>query len=243
MDLNADVGEGAPDDEALLDVVTSASVACGGHTGDADTMRRTVTAAAARGVVVGAHPSYPDRAGFGRRPLDLEPARAAAAVARQVDALDAVARACGVGVRYVKPHGALYHRMAEDEACARAVAEVVGAGGRVLVCLAGSAGAQAARECGVTVVTEGFADRGYEADGRLTPRQERGALHTEPDEVARRALAIARGQPVAARDGSALVVQASSICVHGDTPGAGALARHVRRALEAGGVIVAPFAP
>ena len=230
VDLNADVGEGAPDDDALLDVVTSASVACGVHAGDAATMARTVEAAATRGVVVGAHPSYPDRAGFGRRTLEMSPAQITDEVGRQVDALAAVARAAGVAVRYVKPHGALYNRMADDEACARAVAEAVRAGGgRVLVCLAGSPGAAIARECGVTVATECFADRGYRPDGRLAPRGEPGALHTDADEVARRAVSLATGAGVPALDGSHVAVTASTICLHGDTPGAAALARRVRR--------------
>jgi UPF0271 protein len=127
VDLNADVGEGVGDrgDEGLLDVVTSASVACGVHAGDPLTMRRTVEAAVARGVVVGAHPSYPDREGFGRRPMDIAPAQVTEVVAAQIGALETVARACGTRVRFVKPHGALYHRMADDEACARAVSQAL----------------------------------------------------------------------------------------------------------------------
>jgi len=241
VDLNADVGEGAPHDDALLEVVTSASVACGGHAGDAATMARTVEAAAARGVVLGAHPSYPDPTGFGRRPLALSPARVADEVHRQVEALAAVAAAAGVAVRYVKPHGALYHRVADDEECARAVAGA--AGGRVLVCLAGSRGAAVAGACGVPVAGEAFADRAYRPDGRLASRHEPGAVLGDPDEVARRAVSIATGRGVTALDGSPVALAAASICLHGDTPGADGLARHVRRALEAAGVELAPFAP
>jgi UPF0271 protein len=245
VDLNADVGEGAGaggDDDALLDVVTSASVACGVHAGDADTMRRTVEAATRRGVVVGAHPSYPDREGFGRRAMDMPPAQVAEEVLAQVRALDAWARAAGTRVRYVKPHGALYHRMADDEACARAVAEAcLEAGELFLMAPAGSRAVHVAESAGVRVATEAFADRAYDSDGRLVPRADPGAVLTDPDEVARRALGIAVDHRVSAVDGTMISLAPSSICVHGDTPGADVLARHVRRALEGAGVAVLPF--
>jgi UPF0271 protein len=247
IDLNADVGEGTGpggDDDDLLDLVTSASVACGFHAGDAATMRRTVEAALRRGVAVGAHPSYPDRGGFGRRPLDIAPAQVRADVTTQVRALEAVARAAGTRVRYVKPHGALYHRMADDEDCARAVVEaVVEAGDLVLLAPPAPVLLGVARERGLPVAVEAFADRAYGADGRLAPRTSAGAVLTDADEVARRALSIAVDQRVTALDGTEVALAAASICVHGDTPGAATLARAVRRALEAAGVVLAPFAP
>jgi len=254
VDLNADVGEApAPDgggppgslgvDGALLDTVTSASVACGFHAGDPGTMRHTVEEAARRGVVVGAHPSYLDRTGFGRRPLDIAPAQVAAEVVYQVGALDALARAAGTRVRYVKAHGALYHRMAVDEACARAVIDALRSlGGLVVLVPPGSVALEVAGSLGVPAATEAFADRAYLADGRLADRGTPGAVLTDADEVAGRAVALARDHRVTAVDGTEITVRASSICVHGDTPGAASLARSVRRALEAAGVTLAPFA-
>ena len=244
VDLNADVGEGAGDggDESLLEVVTSASVACGVHAGDAETMRRTVEAAVARGVVVGAHPSYPDREGFGRRPMDIAPVQVTEVVLAQIGVLDAVARGCGTRVRFVKPHGALYHRMADDEACARAVSQaLVDAGVPVLVAPAGSGAVDVAASMGLAVATEAFADRAYRPDGRLAPRSDPGAVVSDPDEVARRARSIAVEHQVRAVDGSVIDLDASSICVHGDTPGAAVLAHHVRRALEGAGVRLVAF--
>jgi 5-oxoprolinase (ATP-hydrolysing) subunit A len=246
VDLNADVGEGADadgHDDALLDVVTSASVACGVHAGDPNTMRRTVEAAAQRGVVVGAHPSYPDREGFGRRPMDMAPAQVVEEVLAQVGALDAWARAFGTRVRYIKPHGALYHRMADDEACARALAEACHEAGELfLMAPAGSRAVDVAESAGVRVAAEAFADRAYDPQGRLVPRANPGAVLTDPEEVASRAVGIAVDHRVGAIDGTMISVAASSICVHGDTPGADVLARRVRRALEGAGVALLPFA-
>ncbi len=222
--------------------MTSASVACGVHAGDTDTMRRTVRGAARRGVVVGAHPSYPDREGFGRHPMDMAPALITQHVLAQVAALDAVARECGTEVRYVKPHGALYLRMADDEACARAVVEAVReAGDLILLAPAGTGAVEVAASLGVRVATEAFADRAYLPDGRLAPRTDDGALHRDPDEVTRRALRIAIDHEVTAVDGTTLALTATSICLHGDTPGAAVMARRVRSELERLGVTLAPF--
>jgi 5-oxoprolinase (ATP-hydrolysing) subunit A len=244
MDLNADVGEGAGDDAAVLAVVTSANVACGVHAGDADTMRRTVDAARERDVVVGAHPSYPDRAGYGRRPMALTPAQIAEEVLAQVGALDDIARDSGTRVHYVKPHGALYHRLAEDEDSAGAVAEALQRrGDLVLLMPAGSLLIPAVRAMGVTVATEAFADRGYLPDARLVPRADPAAVITDAAEVGRRVKAIAVDHRVTAIDGSPVAISADSICVHGDTPGAAQLAVTVRRSLETSGVALAPFAP
>ncbi len=242
VDLNADVGEDARGDEVLLDLVTSASVACGVHAGNRDTMRRTVEAAVVRGVVVGAHPSYPDREGFGRRPMDLSPAQVVEDVVAQLSALGDVARACGTSVRFVKPHGALYHRLADDEVCAAAVADAVGNGGDlVLLVPAGSRAIEVARSRGMAVATEAFADRAYRPDGRLVDRTSPGAVLTEPADVTRQALRIAVDHRVTAVDGIVIEMEASSICVHGDTPGAEALARHVRGALADAGVTLRAF--
>jgi 5-oxoprolinase (ATP-hydrolysing) subunit A len=242
VDLNADVGEGAGDDDDVLDLVTSASVACGVHAGDPDTMRRTLEAATRRGVVVGAHPSYPDRTGFGRRPLAMAPAQITDEVLSQVLALEALAAASGARVRFVKPHGALYLRMADDESCATAVAEAVrAAGDLVLLVPAGSQAVGAATAAGVRVATEAFADRAYLPDGRLAPRSDPGAVIDDPVEAARRAVRIAVHHEVTAVDGTVVSVTASSICVHGDTPGAAALATGVRAALERAGVTLVPF--
>jgi UPF0271 protein len=250
VDLNADVGEsyGAwtlGDDEAVLDVVTSANVACGFHAGDPLTLLRTVTAAAARGVVVGAQVSYPDLVGFGRRDMDLAPEQVTADVLYQLGALAGIARAAGTAVAYLKPHGALYSRAARDRATAAAVAEAVRRYDPALpvLLLAGSPGLAAVAATGLTAVGECFADRAYTADGRLLSRREPGAVLTDPDEVAARAVRMATGGEVVAVDGSVVRLDARSLCLHGDTPGAAGLARRVRAALEAAGVRLAPFAP
>jgi 5-oxoprolinase (ATP-hydrolysing) subunit A len=241
MDLNADVGEsyGAwtlGDDDAVLSVVTSANVACGFHAGDPSTLLATVRSAAARGVVLGAQVSYPDLVGFGRRDMELTATQITADVLYQIGALGGLARAAGVPVRYVKPHGALYNRAARDPAVALAVAEAARVHDLPLLLLAGSPGRAAAGALG-----ECFADRGYTPDGRLLPRGEAGAVLTDPAVVAERAVRMASGS-VPAVDGTPLRVDAVSMCLHGDTPGAAALARAVRTALEAAGVPLAPFA-
>jgi UPF0271 protein len=245
IDLNADVGEDAngPDgDGALLDVVTSASVACGFHAGDPSVMRRTLGDAVVRQVVVGAHPSYPDRSGFGRRQMEISPARLTDDLLYQIGALDGVARAYATRVRYVKPHGALYHRMGEDEVCAKAICDALRAyGGLALLAPYGSVAIAVAEHFGVEVATEAFADRSYLPDGRLAPRGDAGAVVTDADEVAARAVSLAVDHRVAALDGTWVPVAATSICLHGDTPGAAERAQHVRRSLAAAGVGLQPF--
>jgi UPF0271 protein len=240
VDLNADCGEsyGAwtlGDDEAVLDVVTSANVACGFHAGDPLTLLRTVTAAAERGVVVGAQVSYPDLVGFGRRDMELTAAEITADVLYQVGALQGLARAAGTRVRYVKPHGALYNRAARDPAVARAVAAAADRHDLPLLLLAGSPGQAATGALG-----ECFADRAYTPDGRLVSRREPGAVLTDPGVVAARAVRMAAGS-VTATDGTELPLTAVSTCLHGDTPQAALLARAVREALTAAGVSLAPF--
>lgn len=245
IDLNADVGEdasGPEGDGPLLDVVTSASVACGFHAGDPSVMGRTLGKAVTRDVVVGAHPSYPDRSGFGRREMEISPTRLTDDLLYQIGALDGLAHAYATRVRYVKPHGALYHRMGEDEACAKAVCDALRAyGDLVLLAPSGSVAIAVAEHSGLAVATEAFADRAYLPDGRLVPRGDAGAVVTDADDVAARAVALAVEHRVVAVDGTPITVGASSICLHGDTPGAAELARQVRRSLTAAGVTLQPF--
>ncbi len=249
IDLNADLGEGfgvwrLGDDEALLDVVTSANVACGFHAGDPRTMRRVCAAAAERGVSIGAQVGYRDLAGFGRRRMAIDPEDLAADVLYQLGALEACARAAGTRVRYVKPHGALYNTAADDAEQAGAVVSAIAAFDPVLPLLAlpNSAMEEAAHAAGLPFVAEAFADRGYRPDGRLVPRGEPGALVEDPYEVVARAATFVLHQHVTASDGSAVPVDARSLCVHGDTPGAVYLAIEIRRTLADAGVTLAPFA-
>jgi UPF0271 protein len=248
IDLNADLGEGfgvwrLGDDDALLEVVTSANVACGFHAGDPVTMRRVCAVAAERGVTIGAQVGYRDLPGFGRRRIDIDPDELAADVLYQVGALDACARPAGSRVRYVKPHGALYNTAADDRRQADAVATAVAAFDRSLPLLGlpGSALADAAQAAGLTFVPEAFADRAYLPSGRLVPRSEPGAVIDDPYDVVARAAAMAVQQRVTATDGSTLTVEARSLCVHGDTPGAVYLATEIRRTLVDAGVSLAPF--
>ena len=249
VDLNSDLGEsfGAwsmGDDAALLRVVSSANVACGFHAGDASTMLATCREAAANGVTIGAHVSYRDLAGFGRRAMDVPPGELRDEVLYQLAALTGLARVAGTAVRYVKPHGALYNRIVRDEAQANAVVDAVVAfdPSLALLGLAGSAVERAAGEAGLRFVREAFVDRGYRADGTLVPRAEPGSLLSDADAIAARAVRMVTEGRVTAADGTDIDVQVDSLCVHGDTPGAVAMARAVRKALAAAGVAVEPFA-
>ncbi|MDT0345415.1 LamB/YcsF family protein [Streptomyces litchfieldiae] len=249
IDLNADLGEGfghwrLTDDEALLSVVTSANVACGLHAGDAVTMRRVCEVAAERGVAIGAHVGYRDLAGFGRRAMDVPPDELAAETAYQIGALEVFARAAGSRVSYVKPHGALYNRAARDPEQAGAVVAGVVLTGMPLPVLGlpGSQLHEAAGAAGLPVVAEAFADRAYTPDGTLLPRGREGAVITDPELVVRRSVGIARDGRVTSAEGTTVAVRARSLCVHGDTPGATDLARHVRAGLAAAGIGLEPFA-
>jgi UPF0271 protein len=248
VDLNADLGESygswsMGDDEALLDVVTSANVACGFHAGDPATMLRTCRAAASRGVTVGAHPSYPDLVGFGRRHLELSAEELVAATVYQLGALDACCRAAGTRLAYVKPHGALYHDVSRDSTLARAfVLGVVEVAPLAVLGPAGSELLKAAAELGLATPAEVFADRAYRADGSLVPRGESGAIVDDADAVAERVVGMVTAGTVLAVDGTLVPVVADSICLHSDTPGAVALARRVRAALVDAGVGLGPFA-
>jgi 5-oxoprolinase (ATP-hydrolysing) subunit A len=243
IDLNADLGEGIGDDAALLQVVTSANVACGFHAGDPATMQSVCRLAVIHGVIVGAQVSYRDREGFGRRFINVDPDELTADVLYQLGALDAIARHCGSRVSYLKPHGALYNRAVNDELHAAAVVAavqdydqrlpVVGLPNSRLLALADAAG--------LPQVPEAFVDRAYTADGTLVPRSESDAVLTDPDDVVAQAVRIAMSGQVVAVDGTVVPVSARSLCVHSDTPGALALAIRVREALVMSGVTIAPF--
>jgi 5-oxoprolinase (ATP-hydrolysing) subunit A len=248
VDLNSDVGEsfGAwrmGDDDAVLRHVTSANVACGFHGGDPRTARATCTLAVRHDVVVGAHVSYRDLAGFGRRFLDVDPLELTDEVIYQVGALQALARSAGTTVQYVKPHGALYnavvHHDEQAAAVVRAVREVDA--GLPLLTLPGSSVARQADAAGLRVVVEAFPDRAYTADGRLVPRGIPGAVIHDPHEVARRAVQMTVDRAVRTADGGLVRLEPESLCVHGDTPEAVAVAAATRAALDAAGVPVAAF--
>jgi UPF0271 protein len=249
MDLNSDLGEtvdGVPtaDDAALFAVVTSANVACGFHAGDDASMRASCRLAAANGVALGAHVSYDDRAGFGRRDVDVTPARLRSDVLAQLRSLARAADEAGVGIRYVKPHGALYNRIVRDRAQADAVASAVRdfSPGLPLLGLPRSQIEAAAGAVGSPFFREAFVDRGYRADGTLVPRGTDGAVLGHGDAIAERAVRLASTGRVRAVDGTVLDLRVDSLCVHGDTPGAVAMARGVRSALIVAGVPLGPFA-
>jgi len=250
IDLNSDLGEGfgqwsLGDDEALLDVVTSANVACGFHAGDAAIMRRVCDRAVASDVAIGAQVGYRDLPGFGRRFIDIEPEALTQDVIYQIGALDAFARIAGSRVRYVKPHGALYNAIVHhEEQAAAVVAALLDYDATLPVLgLPGSAWLRRAEDAGLSVVHEAFADRAYTGAGTLVSRRLSGAVLHDTEEIARRCVAMATGKPVADVEGGELSLAPGSICVHGDTTGAVDIARGVRRALTDAGVRIAPFAP
>ena len=246
IDLNCDMGEsyGAwkmGQDEALLDFVTSANIACGYHAGDPATMQRTVQCAVAKGVALGAHPSLPDLQGFGRRTMAISPEEARGLTLYQMGALDAFARAAGSRLRHVKAHGALYNMVSRDAALADGVAGAVAAlraDPPILVALAGSALAEAGLRRGLEVSREAFADRAYAPDGSLAPRSLPGAVIREPELAAEQAVRLARDGFVRAYDGREVRVGADTLCVHGDSPGAVAMARLIRERLGLAGIAV-----
>ncbi|MCU1571703.1 MAG: hypothetical protein JWR33_2444 [Naasia sp.] len=241
VDLNCDLGEGVGDDAALFPLITSVNVACGFHAGDQASMREACRAALAFGITVGAHPSYRDRQGFGRRDLDVSAAQLEAEVREQVQALRRAADAEGATISYLKPHGALYNRLVVDDERAEAVAAAAAAEGLSLLGPAGSALARAADRRRLGFFREAFADRAYLADGRLAPRSLPGAVITDPAVVAARAVRMVLEGEVATVDGGVRRIEADSICLHGDTEGAPAIARAVRTALRSAGVVLSPF--
>lgn len=249
IDLNCDLGEGfgawtMGDDEALIAIVTSASIACGFHAGDPGIMRRLCAAAAASGAAIGAHVGYRDLVGFGRRRIEIAPAELVDDIVYQIAALDGFARLAGERVRYVKPHGALYNTIAAEPEYARALAEAVRRYDPRLhvVGLAGSPGLREVAAAGLTTVAEAFADRAYTSDGQLVSRAKPGAVLHDVDVIASRCIRLARTGEVESIDGATVSVSAQTICVHGDTPGAVAIARQVRETLLAEGITLAPFA-
>lgn len=248
IDLNSDLGEGfgqwtVGDDDALLDLVTSANIACGFHAGDPTVLRRTCERAAERGVVIGAQVGYRDLAGFGRRFIDMDPHDLTNDVLYQIGALEAFARVAGTTVSYVKPHGALYNTIVHHEAQAAAVVEAVHRydPGLAVLGLPGSVWLRLAEEAGLAVVAEAFADRAYTPEGTLASRREPDAVLHDPEAVAARCVRLATRGEIEAVDGSVIPVQAGSVCVHGDSPGAVQVAAAVRRGLEEVGVQIAPF--
>ncbi|MGO9029990.1 MAG: LamB/YcsF family protein [Acidimicrobiales bacterium] len=247
VDLNADLGESEsllPSDVAILASVTSANVACGFHAGSREVMEATCRAAVERGVTIGAHVSYRDRDGFGRRVLDVTEDRLLADIVEQCTTLAEVAASVGGVVAYVKPHGALYHRMGVDPGVASVVVAALETSGvAMLLAQAGSVVIEVARRSGVDVAREAFADRSYRADGTLVPRIEPGAVIDDPGEMARRGLSLVGRSGVEGVDGSWVSVECESLCVHGDSPGAADAAHAIRVALESAGVTIGPFVP
>jgi UPF0271 protein len=243
IDLNSDLGE-LPAQRAvdleLMDIVTSANIACGGHAGDEQSMREMVRAAVERRVAIGAHPSYPDRPGFGRVEIAMGERELEEAVRAQLESLVRIAREIGARVVHVKPHGALYHAAMHSRGVAEAVGRAVRSVDSALALMgqAGATGLEWWQGMGMRVVAEGFADRVYLADGTLSPRSRPGALIEDTVKAAQQALRIARGQGVVASDGTVVRVAAQTICIHSDTPGAVPVARAVRTELEKAGFAV-----
>ena len=249
VDLNADLAEGygvweLGDDAAMLDIVTSANLACGFHAGNPVGLVRTCGAAAERGVRIGAQVGYFDLAGFGRRRIDVDPDELAADVIYQIGALQALARAAGSTLGYVKPHGALYNTIVQDRDQARAVAHAVHSvdPGLPVLGLAGSAFFEEAGRLGLRTVAEAFADRAYRPDGELLSRREEGAVLRDPDEIAERVFTMVTAGQVTAVDGSVIGIEVESVCVHGDSPGAVQIATTVADRLRAGGISLTAFA-
>ena len=245
IDLNCDMGEsfGAwtmGRDEALLELVTSANIACGFHAGDPATMLHTVRCAAAKGVALGAHPSLPDLQGFGRRTMSITAEEARGLILYQVGALEAFARVGGARLRHVKPHGALYNMAARDRSLAAAIAGAVRDfdPSLILVGLSGGELIKAGQDIGLRCASEVFADRGYEADGSLSPRSEPGAMITDEEFAVARVLRMVLEGRVESRTGVDVPLQADTVCIHGDQPNALAFARRLRRALGEAGVEV-----
>lgn len=248
IDLNADIGEhdgdGYAGDTALMDVVSSANIACGAHAGSGEVMRRTVVLALERGISIGAHPGYPDPSGFGRRELGLTAGEIVTSLEQQLELMADTCASEGAVLRYVKPHGALYNRLATDAELAKTVVTCVRNFDANLVVLALSGGALAAESLRqeLAVAREAFIDRAYLPDGTLVPRTHAQAVIINPAIAAERALAMARRQSITALDGSALTVNAESLCVHGDSANALDIVRLARLLLEDAGFTIAPFA-
>ena len=243
IDFNCDLGEGCGNDAGIIPLVSSANIACGGHAGDEATMRATLRLCREHGVAAGAHPGHEDRAGFGRRAVDLPAGAISALVTRQLERLAHLADSEGVRLVHVKPHGALYNQAADAPVVATAIADAVAAFDRrlVLVGLSGSALPAAGEAAGLRVAHEVFAERGYGADGRLLPRGTPGAVLESVDAAVAQAVALAGGTGVACPDGTRLFPRADTLCLHGDRPDAAGLARAIRCALSGSGIQVQPL--
>jgi len=248
IDLNCDMGEsfgawrlGA--DAQVMPHITSANIACGAHAGDPSVMRQTIRLASGAGVAAGAHPGFADLQGFGRREMQVDPAELEDSLIAQIGALSAIARAEGVLLQHVKAHGALYNMAVREPRLAKAIARAIKACDPSLIMfgLPASPLLDAGRAEGLRVAAEGFADRSYEPDGSLTPRSRAGAVVHDAEAVAQRAVRMARDGVVLTADGREIAVQVQTICVHGDTPGAAALAERIAAALRAAGIAVAPL--
>ncbi len=248
IDLNSDLGEGygpwaMGDDAAMLGLVSSANIACGGHASDPETMFQTLRLAAERGVTVGAHPGYNDPLGFGRRVIPMAPAEIGRMVAAQIGSLQAMAALAGTRVAYVKPHGALANLAADNRAVSEAIAAAVRAisPDLALLAISGTELEDAARAAGIPVFSEIFADRGYTPEGRLVPRSQPGAMIHDPEIAAARLLSFLDSGLMPVVGGDPIPLAAQSICIHGDSPGAVAMARHIRSRLTTAGVAIAAF--
>jgi UPF0271 protein len=244
IDLNADVGEGCGFDAELVPLVSTVNIACGAHAGDEATMREAVALALRHGAAIGAHPGFADRENFGRREIPITPAEAAELVISQTRALQRVAAEAGARVGHVKLHGALYNMASRERVLANAVSEALAEDAQrsgkpwVLIALAGSVLASVARERGLTVMGEAFADRSYRGDGTLAPRSEAGAVIEDVGEAAAQALRIATEGSVLAGDGAVVTIDAATLCIHGDSAGAAELARVIRREFTRAGIVV-----
>jgi UPF0271 protein len=231
-------------DSALMDSISSANIACGFHAGDPGTMRATLALARDKGVAVGAHPGFPDLVGFGRREMKASPAEVEDFVLYQVCALAGMAAAQGMRLQHVKPHGALYNMACKDRALADAIAKAVASLDRALILfgLPNSELLRAGQAAGLSVAAEVFADRAYDPDGSLTSRSKPGSVIHDTRQVVERAIVMVRDKRVVASDGSTIALQADTICLHGDTPGAAEHARAVRRGLESAGIQIRSLA-
>lgn len=238
IDINADLGEGDPYDAELLAVVSSCNIACGGHAGDADSMLETVVSAIENDVAIGAHPSYPDREGRGRRSHFLQGSELLSSLIAQIRALGEVVESEGAAIRHVKPHGALYNDAADDAELADIVAKAVVAtvNGAKLVGPPDSELQRAAARHRLEFVGEAFIDRAYLTDGRLVPRMQPGAVHDSLEKILAQALSLVEQRSVTSIDGNTVAISAGTLCVHGDTPGAAEAARAVRRELQKQGI-------
>lgn len=240
IDFNADIGEGCGDDAAIIPLLSSASIACGGHAGDSASMAAAVAHCVEHGVAIGAHPSWEDREGFGRQRVDAPMDQLQSMLQRQIRALAAVAGSAGARLAHVKPHGALYNQAAEDAGVARAIAEEVASidPGLRLYALAGSELAAAGRAAGLSVVEEVFAERAYLDDGRLVPRGEPGAVIGTLEAAVAQTLQMLREGTVTSVDGQTVPIRPQTLCLHGDRPDAARFARGLRQAIEAAGFVV-----